>query len=115
VIRVIVQLVPHGMEDQTVELARMHIANETYNDHEHWPDESDYSVQVVTDQGEDISARQRMIRNFPRLKLNVWALILSALGTFTDEDYELRFPTQFGAKQREARWRRLSERNGEDL
>lgn len=83
-IRVTVELIPGEHEERKILLSQMQIENISGND-ERWPDFGDYSVQVVTDQG-DISLQQRTFKNFPRLKYNVWALILQALATFNHKD-----------------------------
>lgn len=86
-IRVTVELIPAGHEDRKILLSQMHIENISWQD-EKWPEYGDYSVQVVTDQG-DISLQQRSFKNFPRMKYNVWALILQALATFNHKDLVL--------------------------
>lgn len=87
-IRVTVELVPAGNEDRKILLSQMQIENIEWDNDEKWPEYGDYSVQVVTDQG-DISFQQRSFKNFPRLKYNVWALILQALATFNHKDLVL--------------------------
>lgn len=83
-IRVTVELVPNGDKKRARQIGRMEITNQSWGD-SRWPATADYSVKSVTDIGGDKRVTQRMVFDHPRLRWNVWGLILSAIESLGEE------------------------------
>jgi hypothetical protein len=89
-LRVSVQLLPHGDQAQAREIARMEIVNT--GDHPERPHKGNYTVRVVTHTPATLHVTQRRVLNHDRLRYNVWALVLAALTSMGPDALELENP-----------------------